>query len=66
MSTGQVYYKLPKIYKLDNFETDFHAIFIENTVLTVFSGIIKNSVVSVWYYHMPFFSDVETHVKGDI
>ena len=65
MSTGQVYYKLPKLYKLDNIESDFHAIFIEekNPFLTVFSGIIQNTVVSVRYYHMPFFSYVETQVS---
>ena len=29
---------------------------------TVFSGIIHDPFVSVWYYHMPFFSNVETQV----
>ena len=47
--------------QLDNIESDFHAIFIENTVLTVFSGRIQNPM-SVWYYYMPFFSNVETQV----
>ena len=33
---------------------------LKNTVFTGFSGIVQNPVVSVWYYHMPFFSNVET------
>ena len=37
---------------------------LKNTVFTVFSGIIQNPIVSVWYYHMPFFSNVETQVPG--
>ena len=28
------------------------------------SCIIQNPVVSVWYYHMAFFSNVETQVNG--
>ena len=37
---------------------------MKNTVFTVFCCIIQNRVVSVWYNHMPFFSDVETQVEG--
>ena len=37
---------------------------LENTVFTVFSGIIHNPIISVWYYHMPFFSNVETQVMS--
>ena len=36
---------------------------LKNTVFTVISCIIQNSVVTVWYYHMPFFSDVEKKVN---
>ena len=36
---------------------------LKNTVVTVFSCIIQNPIVSVWYYHMPFFSNVETQVS---
>ena len=32
------------------------------TVFTVFSGRIQNPMVSVWYYQMHFFSNVETQV----
>ena len=35
---------------------------LKNTVITVFSGIIQNHIISVRYYHMPFFSNVETQV----
>ena len=35
---------------------------LENSVFTEFFGIIRNPVASVWYYHMPFFSNVETQV----
>ena len=63
MSMGQVCYKVPKFYKIDNIESDVHDIFIEkNTVFTVFSGIIQNLVVSVCYYHTAFFSNVETQL----
>ena len=60
---GKVCYKLPKIYKLDNIESYFNAIFIENSVFTVYSGIIQNPVVSLWYYHMPFFRNFEIQVR---
>ena len=33
---------------------DFYSIFWYN----------KNPIVSVWYYHMPFFSNVETQLAG--
>ena len=32
----------------------------KNTVSQFFSGIIQNPFVSVWYYHMPYFRNVET------
>ena len=35
---------------------------LENIVFTKFSGIIKNLVVSVLYYHSPFLSNNETQV----
>ena len=38
---------------------------LKNTVFTVFSCIIQNPIVSVWYYHMPFFSNVETQVPRE-
>ena len=51
MSTGQITYNST----LDNIQSNLQAIFIFFlNVLTVFSGIIQNLVVSVWYYHMPF------------
>ena len=34
----------------------------ENIVFTKFSGIIKNLVLSVLYYHLPFLSKIETQV----
>ena len=37
---------------------------LKNTVFTVFTGIIQNPIVLVWYYHMPFFSNVETQVPN--
>ena len=51
---GQVCYKFPKFYKLDNVELNFHAIFIKGPSFYSFSGVIQNPFVSVWYYHMPF------------
>ena len=33
---------------------------LKNTVFRVFSCIIQNTIVSVWYYHMPFSGNVET------
>ena len=35
---------------------------LKNTVFTVLSGKIQNPVVLVLYYHMPFFSNVDTQV----
>ena len=48
--------------QLDNIESDIHTIFIgkHSFFFTVFFGIISNPVVSVCYYHLPFFSNVET------
>ena len=36
---------------------------LKNTFFTVFSCIIQNPIVSVWYYRLPFFSNVETQVN---
>ena len=36
---------------------------LKNIVFTVFSCIIKNHSVLVWYNHMPFFSNVEAQVS---
>ena len=38
---------------------------MKNTVFTLFSGIIQNLIVSVWYHHIPFFSNVETQVVSN-
>ena len=56
ISMGQVCYKLPKIYNqtiLNQMQFS-----LKNTV----SCIIQNPVVSVWYYHLPFFSNIEIQV----
>ena len=60
------------------FHAIFHAIFfmlfscnffmlfsLKITVFTVLSGRIQNPVASVWYHHMPLFSNVETQVSAD-
>ena len=52
-----------KIPQLDNIESDFHANLLENIVLTLFSSIIKNPVLSVWFYYLPFLSNIETQVR---
>ena len=62
MSMGQVCFKLPKIYNYTILNQIFILFSLKNTVFTVFSCIIQNPVVSVWYYHMPFFSNVEAQV----
>ena len=46
--------------KSQRVKSSFHAIFIEKHCFTVFSGIIQNPIVSVCYYCMPFFINVET------
>ena len=49
-----------------NIEFNFHAIIIEkNTLFTLCFCIIQHPVALVWYYHCPFFSNVETQVKGE-
>ena len=48
--------------ELDNIESHFHAFFIEKHCFTVFSCIMQNHIVSVWEYHIPFFSNVEKQV----
>ena len=35
---------------------------MENIVFSIFSCIFQNHVVSVWYYHLPFLSNIETQV----
>ena len=37
-------------------------LFSLKTLLLQFACIIQNPVVSVWYYHLPFFINVETQV----
>ena len=49
----------------DNIESDLYAIFIGKRCFTVFFGISLNPVVSVWYYHLPFFNNVETQVPQE-
>ena len=34
-------------------------------VFTVFCSQIYNLVVSVWYYHLPFLSNIEIQVFGE-
>ena len=60
---GQVCYKVPTIHNQTILNQIFMLFSLNNTVLTVFSGIIQNPVISVWQYHMPFFSNVETQVS---
>ena len=52
-----------------NSSTILNKIFIlfslENRAFTVFSGIIQNPAVSVWYYHLPFLSNVEIQVRRE-
>ena len=35
---------------------------LENIVPTIFSCMLQNPIVSIFYYHMPFFSNVEKRV----
>ena len=37
---------------------------LENIVFKVYTSTIQNPVVSVWYNHLPFFSNVQTPVVG--
>ena len=39
-----------------------HAIFIEKYCFTVFSSRFENPVLSLWKYHLPFLSNIETQV----
>ena len=59
---GQVRYKVPKLHNYTILNKIVMLFLLKHTVFTVFSGTIKNPIVSVWYYHMPFFSNVETQV----
>ena len=43
----------------------FSCNFLEDMVLKVFFGIFQNPVVSVWYYYLPFLSNIETQVAAD-
>ena len=52
--------------QLDNIESDFHGIFIGKLFFTIFSGIILNPILSVWYYHLPFLSKIKTQVASNI
>ena len=45
--------------QLDNIKLDFHSIFIgKHCFFLVFSCIIQNHAVTVWYYHLPLFINV--------
>ena len=37
---------------------------LETIVFAIFFCIIKNPLVSVWYYHLPFLSNIETQVRS--
>ena len=63
---SQICFKVPKIYNQTTLNLSFMHFSFENFIFTIFSGIIKNPVVSVWYYHLPFLSNIETQVKSGL
>ena len=63
MSTIQVRFKVPKIYNSRILNQSFIKFSLDNIVLTICSGIFQNPVVLVWYYHLPFYSNIETQVE---
>ena len=66
MLKGPVCYKLPNIYNKTILNQIFMLFSLKNTsFFTVFSCIIQNTVVSVWCYHLPFFSNVETQMGNN-
>ena len=56
---GHVRYNVPKIQNLTILNQIYCYFHLKKIVFTVFSSIVESPVVTVWYYHLPFLSNIE-------